>query len=1163
MAGFKFMKKGNKKKTEDLPSNPGGFHTSVKQDGGNWVRNISESSVQSGSFFGAGVNQNNATMPNNSSHMNNTTAPQSNYNNNTPNYQNNIQSKTDNSHVAKLGSFSHITGFSASQQGMQTQDVQRRHPSNVEQHVTQQRQLTPSDANYTVWKRIRLANSPFPRYRHVASSHITDQGKVYVIGGLHDQSVYGDTWILTASDIDKNGVIKSFKSSTIEITDNTPPPRVGHASTLCGNAFVVFGGDTHKVNKDGLMDDDLYLLNINSYKWTIPNPTGQRPLGRYGHKIVTIASEQTRLYLFGGQFDDTYFSDLAMFDLSSFRRPDSHWVFLKPNGFNPPAITNHTMVTYDEKIWVFGGDTIDEGLLNSVFMYDPMKNAWTLVETTGAIPPPMQEHAAIVYKDLMCVVGGKDAEDNYLNSVYFLNLKSLKWFRLPFYNTNIPQGRSGHSVTLLKNDELLIMGGDKYDYASNHDDMHVSEVDNGKGTIIYTLNLADLDQICPGVFDNTPPVTKSPKTPQNMDSGSKTATPDMSINKPRAIPQEPQILTPYARDEQAQTPNLHTPQDNFNTPQQPHQGEVKTPETSGKGQIGQISSESRKPSSPVPQITESINSPDGNIPTIARNGRNGSLSNEKSILSNEVNRYSDPDQDDHDDDEVGVAHIATSPAKKNIRVSSPEKDIHNPMTLQEQAHVATIESPKSNVTSEANSYPSNNNVNINVPTPKEIPSTSNVNSKNVSPTVLAPEQTQNSPYDTNEKHIDETVQPQTQLQEPIGVSKSTQNVKNSAIPVVNAVSNSVSNTIGSANVAVGAAVGAAAGAVGASATNVLGMNKESNMSREHFENLRDELSKIREAAMEKAKAADSHIKELETEITRLKTDQTTRQKENTKKEEELKQLKKRYDLLDSDYKEMEETIQEYEDILGAKLVDAEKFNEIIKRQTIRIETLEAQVVNNDEYLALKKKCEFLEKENSELKEKMNKSDKEFNTTVVGYTTAVDDLLKQWRRSNKKNDVTTSPNLSKKTNSAKNRNLISKMNNRLDDLLVKSKELTDSKERLDSEYTQLELKNKDIQSQVRDSGSDCQETATDISEALTESKKKMDDYKAHSRKLQEEIDKLKKTVEENGGDMSIDKQSEESLRLEIAKITAEKDELNKEIGQLKSKMQTSEDNSNML
>lgn len=43
-------------------------------------------------------------------------------------------------------------------------------------------------------------------------------------------------------------------------TAEGPGPRVGHASLLVGNAFIVFGGDT-KIDESDVLDETLYLLN--------------------------------------------------------------------------------------------------------------------------------------------------------------------------------------------------------------------------------------------------------------------------------------------------------------------------------------------------------------------------------------------------------------------------------------------------------------------------------------------------------------------------------------------------------------------------------------------------------------------------------------------------------------------------------------------------------------------------------------------------------------------------------------------------------------------------------------------------------------------------------------------------------------------------------------
>ncbi|CAI4063314.1 hypothetical protein N7582_002381 [Saccharomyces uvarum] len=375
-------------------------------------------------------------------------------------------------------------------------------PPNQQRNISGASTALPSpmerqDAGKYVWNRIKLKNSPFPRYRHSASPIVTNDNRIFVTGGLHDHLVYGDTWQITGN---LDGT--SFVSKTIQIGQNTPPPRVGHASTICGNAYVVFGGDTHKLNMNRLLDDDLYLFNINSYKWTIPQPVGTRPLGRYGHKISIIANNpmQTKLFLFGGQIDETYFNDLAMFDLSSFRRPNSHWVFLKPVSIVPPPLTNHTMVTFDNKLWVFGGKTPNT-LSNETFCYDPVQNDWSKIQTTGERPPAVQEHASVVYKHLMCIFGGKDIQNAYSNDVYFLNLITFKWYKLPRIKEGLPKERSGHSLTLIKNDKLVIMGGDKFDYASSDiHDLHTSSTDRGEGTLLYTLDLSHLGEICPGIM---------------------------------------------------------------------------------------------------------------------------------------------------------------------------------------------------------------------------------------------------------------------------------------------------------------------------------------------------------------------------------------------------------------------------------------------------------------------------------------------------------------------------------------------------------------------------------------------------------------------------------------------------------------------------------------
>lgn len=74
------------------------------------------------------------------------------------------------------------------------------------------------------------------------------------MGGLiNGSTVKGDLWMVEAGNA-------SMTCYPIATTSEGPGPRVGHASLLVGNAFIVFGGDT-KMDEGDMLDDTLYLLN--------------------------------------------------------------------------------------------------------------------------------------------------------------------------------------------------------------------------------------------------------------------------------------------------------------------------------------------------------------------------------------------------------------------------------------------------------------------------------------------------------------------------------------------------------------------------------------------------------------------------------------------------------------------------------------------------------------------------------------------------------------------------------------------------------------------------------------------------------------------------------------------------------------------------------------
>ena len=210
--------------------------------------------------------------------------------------------------------------------------------------------------------------NPFPRYGAAVNSSASKEGWIYLMGGLiNSTTVKGDLWMVEG----QNGSMACYPVHT---PSEGPGPRVGHASLLVGNAFIVFGGDT-KLQDEDVLDDTLYLLNtgtridsrqlghntdmeiIASKQWSKALPAGPRPSGRYGHTLNILGS---KIYVFGGQVEGFFFNDLVAFDLNGLQVPGNRWQMLIPNskdGVNaagpvPAPRTNHTCITWQDKLYL-------------------------------------------------------------------------------------------------------------------------------------------------------------------------------------------------------------------------------------------------------------------------------------------------------------------------------------------------------------------------------------------------------------------------------------------------------------------------------------------------------------------------------------------------------------------------------------------------------------------------------------------------------------------------------------------------------------------------------------------------------------------------------------------------------------------------------------------
>ncbi|SPQ19060.1 eb429a89-f91f-43bd-9caa-39ab242b97d5 [Thermothielavioides terrestris] len=333
----------------------------------------------------------------------------------------------------------------------------------------QQLAANPNASLYP-WSQRRLTYtssqpSPFPRYGAAVNSVSSKEGDIYVMGGLINSStVKGDLWLIEAG--------TNMACYPLATTAEGPGPRVGHASLLVGNAFIVFGGDT-KIEETDILDETLYLLNTSTRQWSRALPAGPRPIGRYGHSLNILGS---KIYVFGGQVEGYFMNDLSAFDLNQLQMPNNCWEMLIPSSDSanppqakiPPARTNHTMVTFNDKLYLFGG-TNGFKWFNDVWCYDPMTNLWSQLDCIGYIPSPREGHAAALVDDVMYIFGGRNEEGADLGDLAAFRITSHRWYTFQNMGPS-PSPRSGHSMTTVGK-TIVVVGGEPSSAATAVNDL--------------------------------------------------------------------------------------------------------------------------------------------------------------------------------------------------------------------------------------------------------------------------------------------------------------------------------------------------------------------------------------------------------------------------------------------------------------------------------------------------------------------------------------------------------------------------------------------------------------------------------------------------------------------------------------------------------------------
>lgn len=127
-----------------------------------------------------------------------------------------------------------------------------------------------------------------------------------------------------------------------------------------------------------------------------------------------------------------------------------------PHGPRPAPRTNHTMISYQDQMFLFGG-TNGTIWFNDVWTYDHKTNAWTELDCIGYIPAPREGHSAALVNDVMYVFGGRTEEGTDLGDLAAFRITSRRWYTFQNMGPS-PSPRSGHSMTAHGKQVIVLAG---------------------------------------------------------------------------------------------------------------------------------------------------------------------------------------------------------------------------------------------------------------------------------------------------------------------------------------------------------------------------------------------------------------------------------------------------------------------------------------------------------------------------------------------------------------------------------------------------------------------------------------------------------------------------------------------------------------------------------
>lgn len=250
------------------------------------------------------------------------------------------------------------------------------------------------------------------------------------------------------------------------ISDGTSIPESKH--------ITIENGDHVETQDKDIIMEGLGAISVYD-NWVKPSISGAHPKPRYEHGAAVV---KDKMYIFGGNHNGRYLSDLQVLDLRSlmWSKIDAKVSKGSSESSTPAQVSpcaGHSLISWDNKILSVAGHAKDPSETVTVKEFDPHTLTWSDLRTYGKPPISRGGQSVTLVGATLVIFGGQDAERSLLNDLHILDLETMTWDDIDAIGTP-PSPRSDHAAACHAERYLLIFGGGSH--ATCFNDLHVLDL---------------------------------------------------------------------------------------------------------------------------------------------------------------------------------------------------------------------------------------------------------------------------------------------------------------------------------------------------------------------------------------------------------------------------------------------------------------------------------------------------------------------------------------------------------------------------------------------------------------------------------------------------------------------------------------------------------------